>query len=115
MNEVFGKENHVATIPYVTATNQSGRLIPQIGNWILWFAKDKTETKYRQFITKNRQKRENPSQWSHTPYAVLADGSIRNLKKEERETQPAARRLKISPENATNRIRDKHNRKIPAI
>ena len=48
MNEVFGKENHVATIPYVTGMNPNTvGLMPQIGNWILWFAKEKQQAKYR--------------------------------------------------------------------
>ena len=56
MNEVFGKENHVATIPYITATNQSTRMIPQIGNWILWFAKNKEVSKYNQLYAGNTRK-----------------------------------------------------------
>jgi adenine-specific DNA-methyltransferase len=39
--EVFGRENHVATIPYRTTTNPSTRLLPEIGNWLVWFAKSK--------------------------------------------------------------------------
>ena len=46
MAEVFGRENHVATIPYRTNTNQSTRLLPEVGNWLIWFGKDKTTTKY---------------------------------------------------------------------
>lgn len=48
MGEVFGPENHVATIPYVTSTNQSTRMLPEIGNWLVWFAKDKAQAKYHQ-------------------------------------------------------------------
>ena len=46
MAEVFGRENHVATIPYRTNTNQSTRLLPEVGNWLIWFGKDKIATKY---------------------------------------------------------------------
>ena len=56
MNEVFGKENHVATIPYITSTNQSTKMIPQIGNWIIWFAKDKEKAKYNRIYTKSTRK-----------------------------------------------------------
>ena len=48
MAEVFGRENHVATIPYRTTTNPSTRLLPEIGNWLIWFAKDKENVKYHQ-------------------------------------------------------------------
>ena len=45
LSEVFGHENHVATIPYVTSTNQSTAMIPEIGNWLIWFARQRRETK----------------------------------------------------------------------
>ena len=48
MAEVFGRDNHVATIPYRTTINPSTRLLPEIGNWLIWFAKNKDEVKYRQ-------------------------------------------------------------------
>ena len=48
MAEVFGRENHVATIPFRTTVNPSTRLLPEIGNWLVWFAKDKQAVKYHQ-------------------------------------------------------------------
>lgn len=48
MGEVFGHENHVATIPYRTTTNPSTTMLPQVGNWLIWFAKDKSQAKYHQ-------------------------------------------------------------------
>ena len=48
MSEVFGHENHVATIPYTIATNSSTKMVPEIGNWLLWYAKSKPDCKYRQ-------------------------------------------------------------------
>lgn len=48
MSEIFGHDNHVATIPYRTTTNPSTSMLPEIGNWLIWFAKDKTQAKYRQ-------------------------------------------------------------------
>ena len=51
MSEVFGHENHVATIPYVVAMNYSTTLLPEIGNWLIWFAKDKSQVKYNQLYS----------------------------------------------------------------
>ena len=84
MNEVFGKENHVATIPYITATSQSRRLIPQIGNWILWFAKDKPETKYHQLYEKLDRK-EVISLMASYAMSEMTDETTRFLTREERE------------------------------
>ena len=47
MGEVFGMENHVATIPYKTGNTQA-KYLTEIGNWLVWFAKDKANLKYRQ-------------------------------------------------------------------
>ena len=45
MAEVFGKDNHVATIPYSTGRMQS-KMIGQISNWLVWYAKDVKSAKY---------------------------------------------------------------------
>lgn len=47
MSEVFGMENHVATIPYKTG-NMQAKHLTEVGNWLIWFAKDKSNLKYRQ-------------------------------------------------------------------
>ncbi|MCY3615921.1 MAG: site-specific DNA-methyltransferase [Bacteroidetes bacterium] len=48
MGEVFGHENHVATIAYKTSSMPSTKLIPEIKNWLIWYAKSKKDVKYRQ-------------------------------------------------------------------
>ena len=48
MAEALGRQNHVATIPFRTTVNPSTRLLPEIGNWLVWFAKDKQAVKYHQ-------------------------------------------------------------------
>ena len=65
MSEVFGRENHVATIPYRTTTNPSTRLLPEIGNWLVWFAKDKENVKYHQLYTEARNRRDVIDLWQN--------------------------------------------------
>ena len=84
MNEVFGKENHVATIPYVTATNPSGNTIGQIGNWIIWFAKKKAEAKYRQLYEKLDRKGK-INTLSYDAACENPEGKTRPLNPDERE------------------------------
>ena len=48
MAEALGRQNHVATIPFRTTVNPSTRLLPEIGNWLVWFAKDRQAVKYHQ-------------------------------------------------------------------
>ena len=84
MSEVFGRENHVATIPFRTNTNQSSRLIPEVGNWLVWFAKDKEVAKYNQLYEKlNRQ--EAVEHMSSYAMCELPDGTCRNLTSQERQ------------------------------
>ena len=93
MNEVFGKENHVATIPYVTRTNNSTKMIPEIGNWILWFAKDKNQAKYEQLYEPlTREEKLRHMNWG--VMCEMSDGIQRNLTPEERENP------KLIPEGA---------------
>ena len=51
MSEVFGSENYVATIPYKTS-DSIGRHLTRIGNWLIWYARDIENLKYRQLYEK---------------------------------------------------------------
>ena len=84
MAEVFGRENHVATIPYRTNTNQSTRLLPEVGNWLIWFGKDKTTTKYNQ-LYEPLTKQETIAHMSSYAMCELPDGTTRNLTSQEKE------------------------------
>ena len=48
MDEVFGAKNRVATISYATTGSSSTKTLPQIADYMLWYAKDSHRIKYRQ-------------------------------------------------------------------
>ena len=50
LDEVFGHENRVATIPFVTSGSSSARTLSSVADFLLWYAKDKTQVKYRQLF-----------------------------------------------------------------
>ncbi len=53
MDEAFGSENFCIQISYVTTTTASGNLLNKVNDFILWYAKDKSQVKYReQYIEK---------------------------------------------------------------
>lgn len=57
LDEVFGKHNFVSIITVKKTTGNRSVLIDNINDFILWFAKDKKEIKYRRlFWAKNRLK-----------------------------------------------------------
>ncbi len=84
MAEVFGRENHVATIAYRTGTNQSTAMIPEIGNWLVWFAKDKSRAKYRQ-LYEPLSRKEKIALMSSYAMCELEDGTCRSLTATERD------------------------------
>ena len=85
MAEVFRRENHVATIPYRTGTNPSTSMIPEIGNWLVWFAKDRNEAKKKYHQLYERISRtEIASPPSYDVMYEAQDGASRNLSAEER-------------------------------
>ena len=85
MAEVFGSENHVATIPYVTAMNYSTRMLPEIGNWLVWFAKDKDKAKYHQLYEPLPTLKDIVDKISRWAGVELSDGACRALTTEERD------------------------------
>lgn len=48
MDEIFGAENRVATISYATTGGSSANTLPQVADYLLWYAKDIKRVKYRQ-------------------------------------------------------------------
>ncbi len=48
MDEIFGAENRVATISYATTGGSSANTLPQVADYLLWYARDRRRVKYRQ-------------------------------------------------------------------
>lgn len=80
MDEVFG-DNYVSTITFTKTTGFSSSLIDGISDYIVWYAKDKKNTKYRQIF-----KKKNLGEVGATRYAnvELTNGERRPLTSEEK-------------------------------
>ena len=48
MDEIFGAENRLATISYATTSGSSANTLPEVADYLLWYAKDRKLAKYRQ-------------------------------------------------------------------
>lgn len=48
LDEVFGADNRVVTIPFATTGATSADTIPDVANWLLWYAKDQNQVKFHQ-------------------------------------------------------------------
>ena len=52
MDEIFGAENRMATITFATTSGSSTKYLPEVGDYLLWYAKDGTRCKYHQLYEK---------------------------------------------------------------
>ena len=48
LDDVFGNANHVAMITFKKTSSSSGTLLSSVADYLLWYAKDITQIKYRQ-------------------------------------------------------------------
>ena len=75
MDEVFGAENFVCLIPFRKTTNATSSLIPTVCDYMVWYAKDKSQKdgrpKYRQLYYKKPPLVNDPN-YKHVE---IADGS----------------------------------------
>ena len=96
LDEVFGAENRVATVAFAKSGATSAKHLPQVADWLLWYAKDRERVKYRQLYEPLTRK-EKLAHMSSYAMVELQDGPCRDLTKAEREDPdkhlPAGARL----------------------
>ena len=95
LDEVFGAENRVATIPYVTAGSSSSSTLPSVADFLLWYAKDRSHAKYHQ-VYEHVDRDSLMDLWTWAARVELADGSTRPMTPDERSNPSRA-----LPEGAT--------------
>ncbi len=47
LDEVFGAENFISQISYATTTGRTSSFLPDVGDYILWYGRDKTKAKFK--------------------------------------------------------------------
>jgi adenine-specific DNA-methyltransferase len=81
MEEVFGEENFVALVSISKTTSSTSDYLSTVADYVVWFARKKDTTKYRQIY---KQKIAGSDGSSHYSGVLLADGVRRAATKEER-------------------------------
>lgn len=84
LDEVFGAENRVVTIPFATTSSSSSKTLPDVATWLLWYAKDVEQLKYHQLYETLSSRGERIEHMSNA-MVELPDGRVRSLTKEEKE------------------------------
>jgi adenine-specific DNA-methyltransferase len=80
LDEVFGADNACSVIPFLKTSGMSTTLLSNISDFILWYAKDRSQVKYRQLFQPKNVGAEGTTQYTWTE---LADGSVRRLSRVE--------------------------------
>ncbi len=83
MDDIFGAENRIATISFATTSGSSTQHLPQVSDYLLWYAKDKNQAKYRQ-LYEPLTRPEIVDYFSSYVAVELSDGTCRKLTDEER-------------------------------
>ena len=83
LDEVFGHENRVATIPFATTSGAASKTLPSVADFLLWYAKDRLQVKYRQ-LYEPLSRLEKVEFMSSYVMLEEADGRTRKLTKAER-------------------------------
>ena len=83
LDEVFGHENRVATIPFATSGASSSKTLPSVADFLLWYAKDRPQIKYRQ-LYEHLTRAEKIEYMSSYVMVEESDGTTRKLSKAER-------------------------------
>ena len=82
MDEVFGAGNRIATISFATTSGSSAGTLPEVADYLLWYAKDRKNVKYRQ-LYEGLSRQEIVKFFSSYVMVELPDGTCRKLTKEE--------------------------------
>jgi adenine-specific DNA-methyltransferase len=78
MDEVFGDENFMSQISYRTSSPLGAKGLPNVCDYILWYAKAKDRIKYRQLLNFKGTGEDSEYTW-----AMTGDGIVRRLSDEE--------------------------------
>jgi adenine-specific DNA-methyltransferase len=80
MDEVFGAENACAVICFRKTTGQSGNLLADTNDYLLWHAKDRERVKFNQLYLPRQG-----FEWVNYDFVALLDGTYRKMTQDEKD------------------------------
>ena len=80
LDEVFGRSNHISQILFRKTGGLSSRWLNGVGDYLLWYAKDAEQMRYRQLFLKKRPGEAGATQYR---FRLKGDGTLEELKPEE--------------------------------
>ena len=93
LDEVFGAENRVSQVAFAKSGSSDNRMLPNVADYLLWYAKDRAGATFRQLYEElSRSQKIESMSWA--AMVELPDGSVRQPTETER------RDPSLLPENA---------------
>lgn len=80
LDEVFGTRNYIGQILFTKTSGFTTTFMPQIGDYLLWYAKDRSHTKYREPLRAKRLGEEGTTQFVNVEDE---DGRLKRLQESE--------------------------------
>ena len=84
LDEVFGAENRMGMIPFATKMSSSSSGLPNVTDYLLWYAKSAPDVKYHQLYEEFENKQDVLSVMSFAALLELKDGTVKNLTPEQK-------------------------------
>lgn len=78
LDEVFGPENSCTVITVAKTSQVTSKLVPEVADYLVWYARDKSQVKYRQLFEPRSQVDLGPYRYAESP-----DGERRKLSESE--------------------------------
>ncbi len=99
LDEIFGAGNYCAIIPFLKTTSSTSKLAGVVNDYLLWYAKDKEQVKYRQlYIPRLEQTLREQYSWIQ-----LQDGTCRPLRTAELAgDEPMPHGKRFMPDNTSS-------------
>ena len=79
LDEVFNAENRMGMITVATTGSSSSNILPDVADYLLWYAKDKTHVKYRQLYEPVPTRKDVLDLMSYAAMVETENGAVRNL------------------------------------
>lgn len=85
LDEVFGAQNRIATITFRKTGSSSVRTLPEVSDYLLWYAKAKDSVKYHHLYRKHRDRSDVIEMMTSYAAVEFSDGSFRPLTQNEKD------------------------------
>ena len=95
LDEIFGDENRIATVTFRKSASSSTNLLPEVADYLLWYAKDRTSVRFHSLYQTLKKRQEIVDFFSWHAMIEEPDGNCRPLSSSEQE----------NPDSISNEVR----------